>query len=122
MAAQEEMRREIARQMHDGPAQSIANIALQAQVVQQIITRDPRQAEAELRALVGMVQNALEATKNFIFDIRPMVLDDLGPGADPPSLCGAAQPAVRPDRPLRICGRRRTAAERARERPVSYRR
>lgn len=78
MAAQEEMRREIARQMHDGPAQSIANIALQAQVVQQIITRDPRQAEAELRALVGMVQGALEATKNFIFDIRPMVLDDLG--------------------------------------------
>lgn len=78
MAAQEAMRREIARQMHDGPAQSIANIALQAQVVQRIITHDPRQAEAELRALVGMVQGALEATKNFIFDIRPMVLDDLG--------------------------------------------
>lgn len=78
MAAQEAMRREIARQMHDGPAQSIANIALQAQVVQRIIARDPAQAEAELRALVGMVQGALEATKNFIFDIRPMVLDDLG--------------------------------------------
>src|SRR6186713_2318511 len=46
MAAQEQMRREIARQMHDGPAQSIANIALQAQVVQQLVSRDPRQAEA----------------------------------------------------------------------------
>jgi two-component system, NarL family, sensor histidine kinase DegS len=78
MAAQEQMRREIARQMHDGPAQSIANIALQAQVVQQLVSRDPRQAEAELRELVIMVQGALEKTKTFIFDVRPMVLDDLG--------------------------------------------
>jgi two-component system sensor histidine kinase DegS len=78
MAAQEQMRREIARQMHDGPAQSIANIALQAQVVQQLVSRDPRQAEAELRELVIMVQSALEKTKTFIFDVRPMVLDDLG--------------------------------------------
>ena len=78
MAAQEQMRREIARQMHDGPAQSIANIALQAQVVQHLVARDPARAEAELRALVAMVQGALDATKNFIFDVRPMVLDDLG--------------------------------------------
>ena len=78
MAAQEEMRREIARQMHDGPAQSIANIALQAQVVERLFTRDPAQAEVELRELVTMVQGALEATKTFIFDVRPMVLDDLG--------------------------------------------
>ena len=78
MAAQEQMRREIARQMHDGPAQSIANIALQAQVVDRLMSRDPAQAGMELRALVTMVQGALEATKTFIFDVRPMVLDDLG--------------------------------------------
>ncbi len=78
MAAQEEMRREIARQMHDGPAQSIANIALQAQVVERLMARDPRQAEGELRELVSMVQGALEETKTFIFAVRPMVLDDLG--------------------------------------------
>ena len=78
MAAQEQMRREIARQMHDGPAQSISNIALQAQVVQRLFSRDPRQAEAELGELVAMVQASLEQTKRFIFDVRPMVLDDLG--------------------------------------------
>jgi two-component system sensor histidine kinase DegS len=78
MAAQEEMRREIARQMHDGPAQSIANIALQAQVVERLLARDPAQAGLELRELVTMVQGALEATKTFIFNVRPMVLDDLG--------------------------------------------
>jgi two-component system sensor histidine kinase DegS len=78
MAAEEEMRRDIARQMHDGPAQSIANIALQAQVVERLLARDPQQAAAELRELVTMVQGALERTKTFIFDVRPMVLDDLG--------------------------------------------
>src|SRR3954470_3498613 len=78
LAAQEQMRREIARQMHDGPAQSIANIALQAQIVQRYFERDPQRAGPELNALVAMVQQALEATKTFIFDVRPMVLDDLG--------------------------------------------
>ncbi len=78
LAAQEQMRGEIARQMHDGPAQSIANIALQAQIVEHLYERDPARAQAELGELVNMVQQALEATKSFIFDIRPMVLDDLG--------------------------------------------
>ena len=78
MAAQEQLRRDIARQMHDGPAQSIANIALQAHVVQRLFERQPKQAQAELAELVRMVEHALAATKDFIFDVRPMVLDDLG--------------------------------------------
>lgn len=76
--AQEEMRRDIARQMHDGPAQSLANIALQAEIVQRLLARDPGQAAEEVEQLRQMVQRALDATKTFIFDVRPMVLDDLG--------------------------------------------
>ena len=76
--AQEDLRREIARAMHDGPAQSLTNIVLQAQIVERLLGRDPDGARAELRLLVSMVQNTLEATKSFIFDVRPMVLDDLG--------------------------------------------
>lgn len=78
LAAQEELRRDIARQMHDGPAQSIANIALQAHVVQRLFEREPEHAQAELAELVRMVEQALNAIKEFIFDVRPMVLDDLG--------------------------------------------
>ncbi len=78
LSAQEDLRREIAREMHDGPAQSLTNIALQAQIVQRLMSRDPGQAEVEVGQLVGMVQRALEATKTFIFNVRPMVLDDLG--------------------------------------------
>ena len=76
--AQEDLRREIARAMHDGPAQSLTNIVLQAQIVERLVDQDPGSAGAEVRQLVEMVQQTLEATKTFIFDVRPMVLDDLG--------------------------------------------
>jgi two-component system sensor histidine kinase DegS len=76
--AQEDLRREIARSMHDGPAQSLTNIVLQAQIVERLMGRDPEAARNEVRLLMSMVQQTLEATKTFIFDVRPMVLDDLG--------------------------------------------
>jgi two-component system sensor histidine kinase DegS len=78
MRAQEDLRRDIARQMHDGPAQSLANIALQAEIVERLVGRGDARAKTELEALRKMVQSTLSATKEFIFDVRPMVLDDLG--------------------------------------------
>ena len=78
MGAQEDLRREIAREMHDGPAQSLTNIVLQAQIVERLMGSDTERAGNEVRQLVAMVQQTLEATKTFIFDVRPMVLDDLG--------------------------------------------
>ena len=78
LGGQEDLRREIARQMHDGPAQSLSNIVLQAQIVERLVERDPAMASGEVRLLIAMVQQTLESTKSFIFDVRPMVLDDLG--------------------------------------------
>jgi two-component system sensor histidine kinase DegS len=78
LSAQEDLRREIARAMHDGPAQSLTNIVLQAQIVERLVASDPELARGEIQQLVSMVQSTLDATKTFIFDVRPMVLDDLG--------------------------------------------
>ena len=78
LGAQEDLRREIARAMHDGPAQSLTNIVLQAQIVDRLVVRDPASAAIEVQQLIAMVQQTLDATKSFIFDVRPMVLDDLG--------------------------------------------
>ncbi len=78
LAAQEDLRREIARAMHDGPAQSLTNIVLQAQIVERLLATDTARARTEVGLLISMVQQTLEATKSFIFDVRPMVLDDLG--------------------------------------------
>jgi two-component system, NarL family, sensor histidine kinase DegS len=80
MRSQEDLRRDIVRQLHDGPAQSIANIGLQVEIVDRLLQKgDPRVAE-EVKALTRLVQQALDTTKEFIFEIRPMVLDDLGLG------------------------------------------
>jgi len=78
LGAQEDLRREIARAMHDGPAQSLTNIVLQAQIVERLVGGDADTARDEVRQLIAMVEHTLEATKSFIFDVRPMVLDDLG--------------------------------------------
>src|SRR4029453_4060223 len=68
----------IARAMHDGPAQSLTNIALQAQIVQRLVAQDTDRAVVEVAQLVDMVQHTLEATKTFLFDVGPLVLHDLG--------------------------------------------
>ena len=48
--AQEDLRREIARSMHDGPAQSLTNIVLQAQIVERLLDRDPDRREGRAAA------------------------------------------------------------------------
>ena len=80
MRSQEELRRDIVRQIHDGPAQSIANIGLQAEIVERLVQRNDSRAVEEIESLRRLVQQALDTTKEFIFEIRPMVLDDLGLG------------------------------------------
>jgi hypothetical protein len=77
---QEDLRRDIVRQLHDGPAQSIANIGLQAEIVERLVEKEDSRAIDEIESLRRMVQAALDTTKEFIFEIRPMVLDDLGLG------------------------------------------
>jgi two-component system sensor histidine kinase DegS len=80
MRSQEDLRRAIVRQLHDGPAQSIANLGLQAEIVERLVQRADARASEEIAALRRLVQSALDSTKEFIFEIRPMVLDDLGLG------------------------------------------
>jgi two-component system sensor histidine kinase DegS len=74
----EEERLRIARDMHDGPAQSMANLVLQAEVLEKLLLKDPTQVVAELIDFKSVVREALEETRRLIFDLRPMTLDDLG--------------------------------------------
>lgn len=78
LRSQEDLRRDIVRQLHDGPAQSIANIGMQAEIVERLVGKGDPRASEEVAALRRLVQQALDTTKEFIFEIRPMVLDDLG--------------------------------------------
>jgi two-component system sensor histidine kinase DegS len=74
----EEERMRIARDMHDGPAQSMANLVLQAEVLERLLSRDPKLVVEELADFKAGVRDALEETRDLIFDLRPMTLDDLG--------------------------------------------
>jgi two-component system sensor histidine kinase DegS len=76
--AQEKERLRISLQMHDGPAQSMSNLVLRAEICQRLLDRDIEQARAELGALKTAINTTLQDTRRFIFDLRPMILDDLG--------------------------------------------
>jgi two-component system sensor histidine kinase DegS len=74
----EEERMRIARDMHDGPAQSMANLVLQAEILERLIQRDPLLVVTELADFKEGVRAVLDDTRRLIFDLRPMSLDDLG--------------------------------------------
>jgi two-component system sensor histidine kinase DegS len=76
--AQEKERLRISLQLHDGPAQSMSNLVLRAEICQRLLDRDLDQARAELSGLKTAINTTLQDTRRFIFDLRPMILDDLG--------------------------------------------
>lgn len=75
---QEEERQRLARAMHDGPAQSLTNFILQAEICQRLFERNPDRASEELDNLKTNASRTFQKVRDFIFDLRPMMLDDLG--------------------------------------------
>ena len=76
--AQERERLRISLQMHDGPAQSMSNLILRAEICQKMFDRDAEMARGELAGLKGAINTTLQDVRRFIFELRPMILDDLG--------------------------------------------
>jgi two-component system sensor histidine kinase DegS len=76
--AQEDERKRLSRQMHDGPAQVLSNFILQAEIAARLFEIDPIRAKEELANLKLSANSAFQRVRNFIFDLRPMMLDDLG--------------------------------------------
>ena len=76
--SQEEERRRVARDIHDGPAQAIANVVFRAEVCERLIDTDTERAKVELKALRGHIRSTLAEIRRIIFDLRPMAIDDLG--------------------------------------------
>ncbi|OQY36256.1 MAG: hypothetical protein B6I38_00110 [Anaerolineaceae bacterium 4572_5.1] len=76
--AQESERQRLSRQMHDGPAQALSNFILQAEIAMRLMDVDADQARDELNSLKGSAMRTFQQVRNFIFELRPMMLDDLG--------------------------------------------
>jgi two-component system sensor histidine kinase DegS len=76
--AQEDERLWVSRQIHDGPAQTMTNLVLRAEICERLLDMDLARAKNELSGLKSVVNTTLQDTRRFIFDLRPMILDDLG--------------------------------------------
>lgn len=77
--AQEEERRRIAREIHDGLAQNLANIILRTEIAERMVgTQQHDLVKTELNDLKCQMRGSLEEVRKMIFNLRPMVLDDLG--------------------------------------------
>jgi two-component system sensor histidine kinase DegS len=76
--AQESERQRLSRQMHDGPAQALSNFILQTEIAMRLLDVDAGQAREELGNLRASAMSTFQKVRNFIFELRPMMLDDLG--------------------------------------------
>ncbi|MDP4085850.1 MAG: histidine kinase [Bacillota bacterium] len=77
--AQEDERRRLSREIHDGPAQMLANVMMRSDLIERVYReKGGEEAILEVRSFKKMVRSALYEVRRIIYDLRPMALDDLG--------------------------------------------
>lgn len=76
--AQEKERRRVAREIHDGPAQSLANLVLRVEIAQKMIDKNKEEASNELEELKNIVKSSVTDVRKIIYALRPMSLEELG--------------------------------------------
>ena len=75
---QEEIRREIARELHDGPTQTIASLAMRLNYARALIEKAPEKTAKELAELEDMARRTTKEIRTMLFTLRPVVLETQG--------------------------------------------
>ncbi|GAB4581288.1 MAG: hypothetical protein Fur0022_40350 [Anaerolineales bacterium] len=75
---QEETRRKLARDLHDGPTQSIAAIAMRINFARRLIERNPKEASEELFKIEDLARKTTKEIRHMLFTLRPLVLESKG--------------------------------------------
>jgi len=81
IAAREEERRRLRRDLHDGLGPTLAATALQLQTARRLVERDPDGAASMLGELSDQIQGTIADVRHIVEDLRPPTLDQLGLGA-----------------------------------------
>lgn len=76
--AQEDVRRELARKLHDGPIQLLSAISMSLDHLEQLNKVKPEAVNNEINALRNLVRQATRDARNVLFELRPVVLETQG--------------------------------------------
>jgi signal transduction histidine kinase len=77
---EEDARKKLARDLHDGPTQSVAAIAMRANYIRRLIERDPKNAAEELYKVEDLARKTTKEIRHMLFTLRPLVLETQGLG------------------------------------------
>ena len=73
-----ETRRKVARDLHDGPTQSIATIAMRLNFIRSLLDKEPVSAKEELQELEALARRTVKEIRTMLFTLRPVVLETHG--------------------------------------------
>jgi signal transduction histidine kinase len=78
MEIQEEARKKMARDLHDGPTQSVSAIAMRINFARRLIERDPKATAQELYKIEELARRTTKEIRHMLFTLRPLVLESQG--------------------------------------------
>jgi signal transduction histidine kinase len=78
VTAQEEERKRIARELHDDTGQTLTALGAGLGGVEQIVMQNPQLAQTQIIELKNLTMRAIDNLRQYIYDLRPSVLDDMG--------------------------------------------
>jgi signal transduction histidine kinase len=74
----EEARKKLARDLHDGPTQSVAAMAMRLSMVRRMLETDPEGAGEELNKIEDLAQHTGQEIRHMLFTLRPLILESQG--------------------------------------------
>ncbi len=75
---EEDARKQLSRELHDGPTQSVAAIAMRINYIRRLLERDPDQAPAELAKVEELARKTSKEIRHMLFTLRPLILETQG--------------------------------------------
>jgi signal transduction histidine kinase len=78
ISKEEEVRHQLARDLHDGPAQALAALTMNIEFIKRLLERDPSRVIEELDKMSGLAKRTTYEVRTMLFELRPLVLETQG--------------------------------------------
>jgi signal transduction histidine kinase len=78
ISKEEEVRHQLARDLHDGPAQALAALTMNVEFIKRLLERDPKRVIEELDKMSALAKRTTYEVRTMLFELRPLVLETQG--------------------------------------------